>query len=152
MGWIDLLRGKVVGFDTMPLIYYMEEHPVYLDMVDPFFDAIENGEFTVITSTLTLLEVLVHPIRNGDTKLAQKYRDLLLDPDSFIKMVPLSTEIAEEAARLRATSKIQTPDSIQMATAIKSNASFFLTNDKQLPSLPNLRTLKLDELAKETQE
>ncbi len=152
MGWIDLLKGKVVGFDTMPLIYYMEEHPIYLDIVDPFFDAIENGEFTVVTSTITLLEVLVHPIRNGDTKLAQKYRDLLVQPGGFIKMVPLSKEIAEEAARLRATSKIQTPDSIQMATAIKSSASFFLTNDKQLPSLPNLRMLKLNELAKEDQE
>ena len=151
MGWIDLLKGKVVGFDTMPLIYYMEEHPIYLEIVDPFFDAIENGEFTVVTSTVTLLEVLVHPIRSGDTKLAQRYRDLLFNSKG-LKTVPLSQEIAEEAARLRAISKIHTPDAIQMATAIKSDASFFLTNDIHLPSLPNLQMLKLNELKKEGQE
>lgn len=145
MGWIDSLRGKVVGFDTMPLIYYIEENPLYLEIVDLFFDAVEDGEFTVVTSIVTLLEVLVHPIRNGNTKLAQKYRDLLFHSEG-LKTISLSQEIAEEAARLRAISKIRTPDSIQMATAIKSNASFFLTNDIHLPSLPNLQMLKLNDL------
>ena len=60
----------------------------------------------------------------------------------------LSQEIAEEAARLRASYNIRTPDSIQMATAISVGASFFLTNDTRLPSLPNLKTLVLDELKK----
>jgi len=45
---------------------------------------------------------------------------------------------------------IRTPDSIQMATAIKTGASFFLTNDVRLPSLPNLKTLVLDDLKKDT--
>ena len=36
MGAIDSLRGSVVGFDTMPLIYYIEEHSVYLKVVTLF--------------------------------------------------------------------------------------------------------------------
>ena len=56
--------------------------------------------------------------------------------------------IAEEAARLRASHNIHTADSIQMATAIFGGASFFLTNDTRLPSLPNLKTLVLDDLKK----
>lgn len=59
MGWVDSLRGKAVGIDTMPVIYYIEEHPLYLDMLDPFFNAVDRGDFTVITSIITLLEVLV---------------------------------------------------------------------------------------------
>ena len=59
-----------------------------------------------------------------------------------------SQEIAEEAARLRAFHNIRTPDSIQMATAIFGGASFFLTNDTRLPSLPNLKTLVLEDLKK----
>jgi predicted nucleic acid-binding protein len=59
----------------------------------------------------------------------------------------LSSDIAEEAAKLRAEySSIRTPDSIQMATAVKKSATFFLTSDNRLPSLPNLQVLKLDEL------
>ena len=36
MEWIDALEGKVVGLDTTPLIYLIEEHPVYLPLVRPF--------------------------------------------------------------------------------------------------------------------
>lgn len=149
MGWIDSLRGSVVGLDTTPLIYFIEENPAYLKVVDPFFEAVALGEITVITSVIALLEVLVHPIRNADTKLAQKYRDILLDSEGLTTIL-LDQDIAEEAARLRVFHNIRTPDSIQMATAIIGKAPFFLTNDIRLPSLPNLKTLLLDELKKES--
>ncbi|SRR6266566_1998063 len=151
MGWIDSLRGSVVGLDTTPFIYYTEEHPIYLKIVDPFFEAIVRGELIVVTSVVTLLEVLVHPIRHGNSKRAQRYRDLLFDTEG-VKTVLLSQEIAEEAARLRAFHNIRTPDSIQLATAIIEKASFFLTNDTSLPVLPNLQTLVLDELIKDSDD
>ena len=151
MGWIDSLRGSVVGLDTTPFIYYTEEHPIYLKIVDPVFEAIVHGELFAVTSIVTLLEVLVHPIRLGNSKRAQKYRDLLFDTEG-VKTVLLSQEIAEEAARLRAFQSIHVADSIQMATALKEGASFFLTNDKRLPSLPGLQVLVLDELIKNSDE
>jgi len=149
MGWIDSLQGSVVGFDTMSLIYFIEDHPTYSKVVDPFFEAIERGEFTVATSMITLLEVLVRPIRSGDTKLVQRYRDILFSMDG-LSIVPLDQPIAEEAARLRAFHNLRTPDSIQMATAISVGASFFLTNDTRLPSLPGLKTLMLDHLKEDS--
>jgi len=45
---------------------------------------------------------------------------------------------------------LRTPDSIQMATAITGGASFFLTNDTRLPSLPGLKTLMLDHLKEDS--
>jgi predicted nucleic acid-binding protein len=143
--WVAALRGKVVGLDTTPLIYFIEENPTYLAMVCPFFEAMDRGEFSVVTSTLTLLEVLVHPFRHGDTKLAQQYRDILLNAEGLTTIL-LSQDIAEEAARLRAAHNIRTPDAIQMATAIHERALFFLTNDARLPSLLELKVLVLDEL------
>ena len=59
MGWIESLRGHVVGLDTAPLIYFMERHPTYLEIVRPFFVALDQGEFRAVTSVITLLEVLV---------------------------------------------------------------------------------------------
>lgn len=61
-------------------------------------------------------------------------------------MVELTPDIAETAAQLRASYNLRSPDSIQMATAIGEGASFFLTNDARLPSLPGLRVLVLDNL------
>ena len=76
------------------------------------------------------------------------WRDILLDSEGLTTVL-LDQNIAEEAARLRAFHNIRTPDSIQMATALKMEATFFLTNDIRLPSLPNLTILMLDELLKE---
>lgn len=141
MGWIEELRGNIVGMDTAPLIFFIEENPTYTEIVDPFFEAVERNEFSVVTSVVTLLEVLVHPFQAGDDKLAQKYRDLLFNSQGLMTL-PLTPEIAKGAARLRSTyRRIRTPDAIQMATALNANASFFLTNDATLPSLPDLRIL-----------
>lgn len=61
MEWIVQLEGQIVGLDTAPLIYFIEENPAYLAMVDSFFEAMFRGEFQVVTSVVTLPEVLIYP-------------------------------------------------------------------------------------------
>jgi predicted nucleic acid-binding protein len=128
MEWIKALRGSVVGLDTAPLIYFIEENPIYLQAVRHFFEAVDRGEFQVVTSILTLTEVLVHPLRRRNHDLADQYRRILLGA-SHVTAVPVTDVIAEEAAQLRATQGLRTPDAIHLATAIRSGASSFLTND-----------------------
>jgi predicted nucleic acid-binding protein len=145
MEWIAQLQGQVVGLDTAPLIYFIEENPIYVDLADAFFAAMSGGEFRVVTSVVTLLEVLVYPLREGDAALAQDYREILFEEEG-LTTIEVSPAIAQEAARLRAVYNIHSLDAIQMATAILEGASFFLTNDARLPSLPGLEVLVLDEL------
>lgn len=147
MGWVDGLCGKTVGLDTAPLIYYIEENPLFLPLVDPFFDAMLQGEFEDVTSTLTVTEVLVHPIQQNNTILAATYKDILQNA-AHLRTVPVTAEIAETAARLRAAHTIRTPDAIQAATAIVMKADFFLTNDFNLSAVPNPTVLVLENLAK----
>ena len=52
MGWVSRLHGKTVGLDTAPLIFYIEENPDYIDLVDAFFDDLIEGKFEVVTSTI----------------------------------------------------------------------------------------------------
>ena len=151
MGWVDSLSGKVVGLDTAPVIYYIERNPRYIEMLRLFFQAVDRGDCSVVSSIVTFLEGLVIPIRQGNTDLVRQYHNLLFKTKG-LKTIFLDQQIAEEAARLRAFHKIRTPHSIQMATVITMEAAFFLTNDKRLPSLPNLKILMLDDLLKEGQE
>jgi predicted nucleic acid-binding protein len=145
MEWIEALAGTIVGLDTAPLIYLIEENPIFLPFVRPFFEAVDRGEFRVVTSILTLTEVLVHPMRRGDKDLADQYRRILLHA-SQVTTAPVSAIIADEAAQLRARHGLRTPDAIQMATAIRSGASSFLTNDSRLPSIAPLNMLVLNRL------
>lgn len=145
MEWITQLQGQIVGLDTAPLIYFIEQNETYLEMMRLFFRALNRGEFRVITSVVTLPEVLVYPLRQRNTILAQQYREILFNSEGLIT-VPVSEDIAEVASQLRAVHNLRTPDAIQMATAIHEGASFFLTNDARLPSLLELEVLVLEEL------
>jgi len=137
---IDDLKGQTVAIDTAPFIYFIEQHPTFLSKVEAIFESAERGEIRAITSVLTLLEVLVHPIRNGRTDLADEYRRILLG-SAAIRVIPVDAAVAEAAATLRATSNIKTPDSIQLATALVHGAHFFITGDAGMPFTSGLRIL-----------
>ena len=98
----------------------------------------------VVTSTVTLLEVLVHPLRSNNRELATEYRDILLN--SKLMTLEVSNDIAEQAAQLRAAHNIRTPDAIQISTALNAGATHFFTNDIRLPELPSMQILSIDEL------
>lgn len=91
MEWIAQLQGQVVGLDTGPLIYFIERNSTYLEMTRLFFRALNRGEFRVVTSVLTLLEVLIYPLRQGDTTLAQQYRDILFNDEGLTTYRSLAT-------------------------------------------------------------
>lgn len=144
MEWINDLRGKTVGLDTAPLIYFIEENQTYLEAVRIFFEAMDRGDFAVVTSTVTLLEVLVHPLRSNNRELAAEYRDILLN--SRLMTLEVSNTIAEQAAQLRATHNIRTPDAIQIGAALNAGASHFFTNDVRLPTISSIQIISLDAL------
>ena len=91
------------------------------------------------------MSVLVQPLRQGNAKLQQEYSELLLHSANFETM-PIDADTAKRAATLRAVYNLRTPDALQIATALEFNCQAFLTNDKQLQRVTELRVLVLDEL------
>ena len=87
----------------------------------------DRGEIQVVTSKVTLLEVLVS--RSDDTKLAHQYNGVLLS-SPHIAIVPVTPATAQTAAELRSASNLKTPDAIDMATAMNHHADAFLTGDR----------------------
>jgi predicted nucleic acid-binding protein len=84
----------------------------------------------ILTSVMTLGEVLVMPIRNTDLALAQQYRRIFRAPG--ISVLPFQEDAAERFARIRADTKIKPPDAIQLAVAGSAGCDLFLTNDERL--------------------
>lgn len=125
----SLKRGTICALDTMIFIYFLERHPVYYEPLCDFFARIERGDLGGVVSSLVLTELLVPLYRTGRSKEAENLAELITNFPNM-EIVPLSSEIAMEAARLRAKYKIRTPDAIHAATALKSRAKVLLTNDK----------------------
>ncbi|NMC64065.1 MAG: type II toxin-antitoxin system VapC family toxin [SAR324 cluster bacterium] len=123
-------------------MYYIEANPKYLSFLNAFFRANSKGDFLIVTSTITLLEVLVHPLRLLEVELAQKYENILRN-STGIELISTRAEIAVKAAELRAKSGLRTPDAIQIATALWAGADYFLSNDKELKRIKEIEVLML---------
>lgn len=142
MGLIEELKGKVVSIDTSPFIYFLEKNPGYLKVVRPMFKGIENDEISAVTSTITLIEVLVLPLRLNKEFLAEQYREILLYSKG-LDLFEVSHKISEYSAKLRAKYNLRTPDAIQIATGIINNANIFVTNDTSLKKIDEIKVLIL---------
>jgi predicted nucleic acid-binding protein len=84
----------------------------------------------VLTSAMSVGEVLVAPLRNGDFALAQRYRQIFRGRG--ISVLPFAEQAAEAFARIRTNGSIRPPDAIQLATAASAGCDLFLTNDDRL--------------------
>jgi predicted nucleic acid-binding protein len=142
LGLIDQLDAGPIGIDTAVFIYFIERHPRYLPVIEPLFEAADRGKRTLVTSAVTLLEVLVKPLRVGDAKLAARYEAILTNSRG-VQLLDISRDLLRVAAQLRATLSVKTPDAIQIAAAKNAGCAAFVTNDLRLPAIPGLRIVEL---------
>jgi predicted nucleic acid-binding protein len=142
----EALQGITHLFlDTAPVIYYVEEHPLFLATVTPIFDRIDSGLLIAVTSPVTLAECLVAPYRLSLIKLQQDFFDLIVH-GRYTTFMPLDHEIARQAAELRARYNVTLPDALQIAAALSAGCEAFLTNDGNLDRVKELRVLVVGEL------
>jgi predicted nucleic acid-binding protein len=76
----------------------------------------------------SLLELTVRPLQLGRQDVADEY-ELLLSYFPNLDLEPVSKEVLLGAAALRARHRLLTPDSILLATGIRSGATAAITND-----------------------
>lgn len=137
--------GNRIHLDSMVLIYFIQQNAAYLPVIKPIIGRITNGSIGAVSSCITLLEVLVKPIRERRPDLARRYEAMLTTSPNLI-LSPVYEDIAKIGAEIRATHDFKVADALQLATAMHHRARFFLTNDKQLKRFPDLEVLVLEEL------
>ncbi|HEX8209073.1 MAG TPA: PIN domain-containing protein [Longimicrobium sp.] len=142
MGLIDEVGAGPVALDTAAFIYLIEAHPLYLPTLLPVFAAADEERLTIVTSAVTLLEVLVVPYRAGNLPLANRY-EALLNRSRGVRLREIDRALLRAAAQLRATTGVRTPDALQLAAALAEGCTTFVTNGRRLPSIPGLRILQV---------
>lgn len=95
---LTLLKGiNSIAIDTAPFIYYIEEHKVYIEVLDPLFIYISQGYILAYTSLVALIEVLTKPIEEKNQKLMSKYEDPLTNSNNLI-LTDIDRNVAVEGA------------------------------------------------------
>jgi predicted nucleic acid-binding protein len=148
---VELIReigDGPLALDTVVFIYFIEEHPRYVALLDPIFAAIDKERLPAISSILTLLEVLVIPYRAGNVLLADRY-ERVLTSSRGLRLVDVDRSQLRAAAQLRAIhTSLRTPDALQITAALSGGCSVLLTNDRALPAVPGLRVIQLRDFAR----
>ena len=70
MGSLTVPSSGLVYLDTNPVIYSVEQHPLYGPVLEPLWQAAKGGTLEIVSSELVLMETLIGPLKTGDTALA----------------------------------------------------------------------------------
>ena len=139
-----LEKYRIVGIDTVAFIYHFEENIGEGQILLVLFEMIENGKVRAVTSTITLMEILVKPKRDGNQKAADEYK-FILQTFPNLEIRNIDAEVAERAAEIRAKYGVKPPDALQVAASLINNAEVFITNDRELKKIREIEIIVMNE-------
>jgi predicted nucleic acid-binding protein len=118
-----------IFWDTNLFIYLFEDYgPLSERVADIRQRMLDRGD-ELLTSTLTLGEILVKPAEAGNLALKASYEEAITQSATLL---PFSRDAARLYADIRRDKSIRAPDAIQLACAAHARVDLFITNDDRL--------------------
>lgn len=120
--------GERLLLDTTTLIAYLsfgeQVSPVSAYIID---EMVRSGRNPAVVSAVTAMELLVRPLHIGAVDVSRRIMDFLT---SFPNLQSLNVDlqIAQEAAFLRATLNLRSPDALIIAAGLTRSATHLVTN------------------------
>jgi uncharacterized protein len=119
-----------VFWDTNLFIYLLEDSPEFGPAVDKLRRRMLQRDDRLLTSTMTIAEILVKPVASGNVGLLERYRSVFASPALTVLSFDLAA--SEAYARIRQDRSIRPADAIQLACAAAAEVDLFITNDDRL--------------------
>lgn len=118
-----------IFWDTNLFIYLWEDYGALSQAVADLRTKMLRRRDQLLTSTLSLGEILVKPTVAGNSQLCGKYEDAI---SSVAMLIPFDVRVAKIYASIRRDRTLKAPDAIQLASAASVAADLFITNDSRL--------------------
>lgn len=129
----------LLGVDTGFFVSYANNHPRAVEI----WQALADGQHTLVVSALTINEILVYFYRRGDGELGQEWVDLMVEADS-IEVIPVSVRIAASSARYRHGMGLPTVDSVILATFLDRQCEKMLSTDDHFRVVDEQKVLSVE--------
>ena len=129
-----------IFWDTNLFVYLWEES-VRTEQVVALANWQRQQHAELVTSTLTIGELLVHPLRQKQDELAERY----MASFAQLHVTPFDQAAAYAFAQLRAQyPRLALPDAIQLGCASVASVDLFVTNDRRLSryAVPRVGTIR----------
>ena len=144
MGTLTLPTGGLVYVDANAIIYGVERIEPYRELLAPMWHGARAGLFTLASSELVVLETLIKPLREDNTRLEALFRSVFNSAE--MELIPATLALWEDAARIRARMGLKTSDALHAATALSVGCALFITNDTDFRRVEGLPVTILDDL------
>ena len=118
-----------IFWDTNLFIYLLEDNQGLSKAVTDLRKKMLQRGDQLLTSALTLSEVLVKPVEAGNDDLHRKYEEAITMTASVI---PFDLKAARLYASIRRDRSLRAPDAVQLACAAAAGVDLFITNDRRL--------------------
>ena len=119
--------------DTNAIIYYLDEDPTVVPLLDPLL----GQDIAIFVSVVTELELLSHP---GLTEEDMAEMQQLL---TSVVIFPLESRLAQLAAALRRQYHLKPPDSVVAATALLTRTTLVTRNIRDFQGIDGLSLLPI---------
>ena len=118
-----------IFWDTNLFVYLLEDKGELTERVVALRERMVERRDDLLTSTLTLGEILVKPVEAEDDNLVRRYEQAIT---AAATVLPFDRNAAVAFARIRHDRSIAPPDAIQLACASVAGVDMFITNDHRL--------------------
>lgn len=140
-----MIDFKRIFIDTAPIIYFLENSPLYMESMEKFFSRCLKEHIQIVTSALTIEEYLILPYRNGEMEYVDNFKKFIKYMN--IEVIDIDAEIAEQGAKIRGQYKnFKAMDALQIAAAVAKKCDMFFTNDKQLLQEKELPCMTMEDI------
>jgi predicted nucleic acid-binding protein len=121
-----------VFWDSNLFIYLWENDPVFGLPTQRLWQAMLLAKAGLVTSSMSLGEVMVGPRRSGDEATALRYSAAIKQSAA---VVPFDEKASDVFATIRSQTQVKQPDGINLTCAAIHGVELFVTNDEKLQKL-----------------
>ena len=118
-----------IFWDTNLFVYLFEDKGELTERVVSLRERMIERNDELLTSALTLGEILVKPMEAGNEVFVRRYEQAIA---ASATVVPFDQAAASAFAAVRRDRAILPPDAIQLACASVAGVDLFITNDQRL--------------------
>jgi len=140
------VQSKRVLIDSNIIIYLTDSVQPYVSLAQTLFRMIEAGEAEAVLSILSMGEVVQGPLKKGNSRLAKKVRDYLLNFPNM-RCQEITFDVLESIGKDRRIiwKKLRTLDSLIICSGLVCDIQLIVSNDKHFKaSLPEDFLLSFD--------
>ena len=132
----QVMKEEVICWDSSVMISWIggDTHEINkerMPAIQATMRSLERGDYKLTVSAILYVEILEITM---PPEAIEKFEQVMRRKE-MIGTVAVNIPVAKKAQAIRNQTKLNTPDAIQVATAIISNAKYFHTFDKKLLKL-----------------